>query len=237
MSYYQMHRGWMDNELFERDPFNARTAWCWLIEHAAWETTIVRVERTPVQLKRGQLSFSEAFLAEAWGWAKSRVHRFLKDLATFGMISREDSPTRKSERSSNRPQSIITICNYNKYQVSSVTDEPMDKSTLNRERTESEPNNKKERIQEDSDSSNEESGDLAKMIFDAAIRIITRAGVPEKSARSHAGRWRQALRDDGRLIAILLAAERQSPIDPVGYISKAVNNATTVNGFPATGFG
>lgn len=84
-----------------------RYAWIWLIGHAAFERTVVSTEHGPVRLKRGQLSYSVRYLADAWGgWSKSAVQRFLKKLEKWDSI----------EYSSGTARSVITIRNYGKFQ-------------------------------------------------------------------------------------------------------------------------
>src|SRR5678816_2769557 len=88
--YYLMHRGWFDHELFrEEDPFCRRAAWAWLIEHAAWDRTRVRIAGKTVELQRGQLTYSLRFLAKTWGWGHERVRRFLSELRDRDMIETE----------------------------------------------------------------------------------------------------------------------------------------------------
>ncbi len=99
MSFYLMHRGWMDNKLFssvKRDPLCKRAAWVWLIERAAFDGE-----------GRGHLSHSIRYLAEAWGWPTTKVFDFLKACVRERMI----------QCSGGKRETIITICNYNKYQL------------------------------------------------------------------------------------------------------------------------
>ena len=94
-----MHRGWLDHPVLAETAYCKRAAWASLIEsasHKNWKG-----------LKRGQLRVSYASLARHWGWSKSRVHRFMNALRKQDMIRIE---TR------NRKSSIVTLCNYDKYQ-------------------------------------------------------------------------------------------------------------------------
>jgi hypothetical protein len=57
---------------------------------------------------RGQLEASERFLAKAWNWGKSAVHRFIAELIESSMISRVDHlADRRADR--------FNICNYELY--------------------------------------------------------------------------------------------------------------------------
>ncbi len=118
--YYRMARGWMENDFFSPEPFTEREAWQWLIEQAAWRATSIRIKGHPVNLERGQLSFAQRFMAEKWGWSKSRVDRFMKRLVAENMVqtrSKIGAETGATAgHNAGQGQSILTICNYEKYQ-------------------------------------------------------------------------------------------------------------------------
>ncbi len=112
--YYKMRRGWMDSPDFgpvsKKAPLCERAAWIWLIEHAAWKPQKCRFGGAEIELQRGQLIASFRYLATAWGWDKERVRRFLK------VRQQRDSMDRKSTTPGETAGSLITICNYEKYQ-------------------------------------------------------------------------------------------------------------------------
>jgi hypothetical protein len=109
MNNYVMQRGWMDHPaLFYKEPFTHREAWCWLIEKALWKELPVKVNGPVLLLKRGQLSYSIRYMAKGWEWTNSKVERFLSRLKSEAMI----------ETSAETGQLVITICNYNKFQLS-----------------------------------------------------------------------------------------------------------------------
>jgi len=110
--YIFVDRGIWDHDVFPREPFTNREAWIWMIGTAVWKATRVRAGRKLVTLERGQLCFSERFLAEKWMWSKSRVRRFFDILKTEAMI----------ETKTDHEATHITICNYNKYQLGGTTD-------------------------------------------------------------------------------------------------------------------
>lgn len=104
--FYVMQRGWKNNPIFADEPYTEREAFEYLIEHAAWKPRIYRVGAKAYKLKRGQLTASLRFLADAWKWNKNKVDRFLSILADGDMIGTENGTG----------QTVITICNYCKYQ-------------------------------------------------------------------------------------------------------------------------
>lgn len=122
--FYLMHRGWMDNDLFGDEPYTEQMAWCWLIENAAWKETKARIKGESIFLQRGQMCFAIRFLADKWGWSKSRADRFLRRLMAENMIEmqpkkRDNSGTNcgtAAGQTAGHGTSIITICNYSQYQ-------------------------------------------------------------------------------------------------------------------------
>lgn len=114
--FYLMHRGWQESEFFGSDEYSQRDAWVWLIESAAWKETTVRVKGETIALERGQLCFAQRFMAEKWGWSKSRVDRFLKRLAQENMIIICSKNGATAGQGTGQGQSILTISNYSDYQ-------------------------------------------------------------------------------------------------------------------------
>jgi DNA-binding transcriptional regulator YhcF (GntR family) len=104
--FYLMHRGWMENDVFERVPFTEREAWEWMISAAAWDDVTLNILGRPTDLKRGQFSHSVRFMAEKFQWSKSAVDRFLDKLRKRDMILTETGTA----------QLIVSICNYKSYQ-------------------------------------------------------------------------------------------------------------------------
>lgn len=120
--YVKMQRDWQAHDLFDGDEFSRRDAWAWLICQAAWKPKTVRVAGKRVDLERGELCFSIRFLAEKWGWSKSRVARFIDDLRAESMIeTRLSSGTVAGQLPGQRAgqsQTVLTICNYKHFQAS-----------------------------------------------------------------------------------------------------------------------
>lgn len=111
MSYYRMHRGWMDNPVLDAaEPYTKREAWEWLIANAVWKERQYAVGTSVITLKPGQLATSLRHLADAWKWTKDRARRFLQTLENANMI-RVESATEVRQS-----QTVVTICNYSIYQ-------------------------------------------------------------------------------------------------------------------------
>ena len=102
--FIAMSRASLDHHLLQ-DAERFR-AWFWLVAQATWKAIPFSVSGKTITLERGQLCASVRQMADAWGWSKSAVDRFLTRLETETMIEREAGHGRL----------VITICNYEKYQ-------------------------------------------------------------------------------------------------------------------------
>ncbi len=107
----------LDHEALNVGPYDRRSAWLWLLTHAAWKDKRVNHKGRPLELKRGQVIIGRAFLAEAWGWSEQNVRTFLALLVDQNMIT-------VSNQSSGHFANVATICNYDKYQSVRDDEEP-----------------------------------------------------------------------------------------------------------------
>ena len=97
--------------LFKRGQnFCEKGAFLWLLLEASFVDRKYRIKDKEIYLRRGQLCCSLSFMAEAWGWDKSKVQRFLDKLKRFDTITTDTPPIRQDT------PNIITICHYDKYQ-------------------------------------------------------------------------------------------------------------------------
>jgi hypothetical protein len=112
--------------------FDRRSALDWLIAEAAWRPENKRGAHGLFHLARGQLCITIRELCTVWHWPRSTVHRFLKELTRESTISvrqiRAGSKMGQNlgQTSPELPlqagwaRSLITLCNYDKYQRSST---------------------------------------------------------------------------------------------------------------------
>jgi len=121
---FMISRRIWEHEEFAPSSFSEREAFMYLISEASWKPRRKRVGKVVVGLERGQLAHSTRFLADAWGWHHSKVRRFLERLENRHMI----------ERSTDTGVSIISLTNYDTYQVSSQSSDtaPTHNPTQNR---------------------------------------------------------------------------------------------------------
>lgn len=138
--YVAISRELFDHPAFAPDPYSEREAWAWMIAAAAWKPSKVRVGRKVFNLRRGQLVFAERFLADKWGWTKSKVRRFLQRLS-----KNCDESGPMVNLTADREATLITICNYDKYQsprtAGEPQTEPQGEPQADRSRTKEEPIN------------------------------------------------------------------------------------------------
>lgn len=130
-------RARFEHHLFAREKFCRGYAWDWMVAKAAFRDTTVSISGKTITLKRGQLSYSIRYLAEAWNWDKAAVSRFIARLKTETMV----------ETDTETGQIIITICNYERYQspdrdTETATETPSE--TPARQQRDSSETNKKE---------------------------------------------------------------------------------------------
>lgn len=106
-------RDLFDHGVFKKEPLTEREAWVWMIMQARWKPTTFRAGDFVVDLDRGQLAASVRHMASKWEWTAPRVQRYLERLKKMNMIcSKTDTGV-----------TVITICNYDKFQSPAQTDD------------------------------------------------------------------------------------------------------------------
>lgn len=123
-AYFKLARSFI-HDLRYHGPANRRfttpEAIIWLLEAAAWKPRGDRTRFGAVHNDRGQLSITERALAAQWRWSKTAVHRLLRRLAADGTIVLElarcgPKPTPENNSQSGYARTLITFCNYGKFQ-------------------------------------------------------------------------------------------------------------------------
>lgn len=218
--WFTLHRGWRDNPVF-RGEFSRADAWVWLIENACWKPTRHDVKGKTIMLDRGQLCASRERLAEVWGWSPSAVERFLTRLKTEQMIERETG----------QGKSVLTICNYAKYQdISEQTGQEKEQPTgqrSDRDRTAKEQGNQETSIipspnGDGRDAPSLTAADITKAVFDTGVLILTATVRDERQARSIIGRWRKTY-SDSQVLTVLSRCQIEQPSEPVEWIVKSLS--------------
>lgn len=175
--FYAMHRGWMDHPVFSRPKeMSEREAWLWLIENAAYKARRYRVGVIVVDLERGQLAVSIRHLADQWGWSKSRVDRFLTKLSGHQMIG----------TAAGQGVTVITVCNYTKYQDARDSDETETGTAAGQQRDSSGTIQNKERRKEGKE---ESLGSDEPKARPEKIELSVVAGVPDGHSEAEVFRY------------------------------------------------
>lgn len=104
--WIKLHRKLSDNPLWLSEPFTRAQAWVDLLMIANHSDGFIYVRGNKVEIKRGQIGWSQVKLADRWKWSRGKAMRFLNDLETVQQIVQQK----------NSVTSIITIVNYEEYQ-------------------------------------------------------------------------------------------------------------------------
>jgi hypothetical protein len=114
--YVKIHRKIADNEIWTKEPFTDGQAWVDLIMLANHKDGYFKVRGNRVVIQRGQLGWSVLSLSRRWMWSRGKAQRFLDHLETVQQIEQQKS----------RLTTIISIVNYDEYQVSDTTERATD---------------------------------------------------------------------------------------------------------------
>lgn len=141
--WIRLHRAININPLWLLESFTKAQAWVDLILNANYTQGVMSVRGNIINIERGQLGWSEVTMAKRWRWSRDKVRRFLSYL--------EDGQNIRQQKT--QITTIITICNYDKYQTDTTTDNTADNTAKkqqknNRQDTIKEREEKKEIIEE-----------------------------------------------------------------------------------------
>lgn len=104
------HHLWCEERIFSRFE-----AWLDILQSARFEDTKQLIGNRLIEVKRGQMLVSLRYLASRWQWSTKKVGAFLELLIQDGMI--------KKETPKETGQTVITICNYDKYNAQTSQEE------------------------------------------------------------------------------------------------------------------
>jgi len=96
------HQFWCEDRVYSRFE-----AWIDIVQSTRFEDTEFLSVNRRIEVKRGQLPVSLRYLAERWKWSTKKVNNFINVLILAHMVTKE---TLKETG-----QTILTICNYNRY--------------------------------------------------------------------------------------------------------------------------
>lgn len=105
--WISLHRQIESNPLWLLEPFSKAQAWIDLILNANHKDGHFFVRGVKIEIKRGQIGWSEVTMANRWKWSRNKVRRFLKYLEREQQVEQQKV---------DKITSITTIKNYSKYQ-------------------------------------------------------------------------------------------------------------------------
>jgi len=122
--WFSVHRSLTDSEFWLSEKFTRPQAWVDLLALANHKDSWYRCRGIRVEVKRGQVGYSETSLAERWKWSRTKVRAFLDELEKEQQIKHQKTNV----------TTLITIVNYHHYQEISTakrTPEKHQKDTNN----------------------------------------------------------------------------------------------------------
>lgn len=121
--YIKLNRRFFDNAYWKQErTFSFSEAWLDLIQLARFEeepTHIILPNGRSIIIKRGEIRASLRFLSSRWGWGVEKTKRFIDKHIEINEI----------ERRTEQGESIITLCNYARYNPVPNTDQYTDQYT------------------------------------------------------------------------------------------------------------
>ena len=116
--WVRLHRVLTSDPIWTAEPFTRGQAWVDLIMLANHLEGYIRVRGVKVEIKRGQVGYSEVALAQRWRWSRDKVRRWLKEL---------EGKEEKIIQQKNNISSVITLINYGKYQTNDTANDTANK--------------------------------------------------------------------------------------------------------------
>ena len=104
--YFSAYRRLLESPLWLSEKFTRGQAWIDLFGLANHQDGFIRVRGIKVDIKRGQIGWSEERLSKRWKWSRTKVRNFLKELENEQQIKQQK----------NNVTLLLSICNYEKYQ-------------------------------------------------------------------------------------------------------------------------
>lgn len=112
--YIKLYRSIWENPVVGQSPAHVG-AFTWLLHRVAWKADTERVKGRTIKVKRGQCCATQREMSKAWGWSRTTVRRYLDQLEDAEIITRKTGPV------DGVLIDLITVCNYDTFQVGSDT--------------------------------------------------------------------------------------------------------------------
>lgn len=116
--WIKIYRKIADDPLYLSESFTRIQAWIDLLLVANYKDSYISKRGIRVIVKRGEVGYSVENLACRWRWSRGRVSRYLDALEVDGQIVRQKTNV----------TTLISICNYDVYQLGDTADVAADDS-------------------------------------------------------------------------------------------------------------
>lgn len=128
--YIKLSRKFFENALWkEPRQYSRSEAWIDLIQMARFEDSNLILNNRVIEVRRGEIAASRRFLESRWLWGSTKVSNFLDYLKKNGMINQRQT----------NGQTIITLCNYDIYNMEQTGDDDENKPPTNQRQTSGKP--------------------------------------------------------------------------------------------------
>ncbi|KKW11472.1 MAG: Phage protein [Candidatus Gottesmanbacteria bacterium GW2011_GWB1_49_7] len=184
--WVRLHRVLTSDPIWTAEPFTRGQAWVDLIMLANHLEGYIRVRGVKVEIKRGQVGYSEVALAQRWRWSRDKVRRWLKEL---------EGKEEKIIQQKNNISSVITLINYGKYQTNDTAND-----TANKQQTIQQTNSKRYTNKNDKNDKNEK-----KILYNSDFEKFW-AAYPNKKEKSFAYKSWQKTNIPRPAIELIIAA-------------------------------
>lgn len=171
--------GWfaVSREILDHPIFNGRPdrlyAWIWILSNAAYKDTKQDVDGHIIDVPRGCLCASQAMMQRGTGMSRQALRTFLNLLENANVIS--PKPATKSTKS----RTMITVCNYDKYQASQPNQQP----SSNQAATKQQPiKETKKQINNNTPKPPKGAGDLVKILSEVCSEEVAEDFVKHRKA-------------------------------------------------------
>lgn len=135
--YIKLHRKFFENTLWkEPREYSKVEAWLDLIQSARFESSQVILNGRVIEVQMSEVAASRRYLEKRWGWGSTKVNNFLDYLKKNHMITTKQTSG----------QTIITLCNYERYNGKQTREQTSDKPPTNQRQTSDKPKEKKDNI-------------------------------------------------------------------------------------------
>jgi hypothetical protein len=213
--------------VYEDPDFNnvlEASVFVYLIVKAAWRQTTVRYKDRIIELARGELALSQRDLANSFKVARSTVQGFLDRLAV----------NKKIVHRSVQGVTVISICNYDKYQAPQEAEQPPSRPPAVHPPSTGRPQNKEENKGKEGNLDSEEltlfghaaiaeeEADLRSLVWSSGRAFLERRGVKPSQVGGLIGLWRKTLQDDGLLLELFGRAIAENVDEPVPWMQAAI---------------